>query len=150
MNKSKGINIIKGDIFSDHRGAIRFVNDFTFKNVKRFYQIDLPRKGMIRAFHGHMKESKAVFVISGTLLLSLAKLTDIKNPSRKIKVKKIILKSKYPQICIVPPGFANGIMSLEAKTQVIFFSDKTLKQSKKDDYRFPIDYWGKDIWKNEK
>ena len=101
---------------------------------------------MIRAFHGHLKESKAVFVISGSLLLCIAKLTNAENPSRKIKVKKIILKSDNPQICLIPPGFANGIMSLEKKTRVIFFSNKNLKESQIDDYRYPINYWGEEVW----
>lgn len=141
--------LIKGNKFINDKGTINFVNNFSLKSFKRFYQIDLPKTGIIRAFHGHMRENKAVFVISGSLLLCLVKLTDAKNPSRKTKIKKIVLMSSYPQVCKIPPGYANGIMSLEKNTQVVFFSDKTLKESEKDDYRFPEDYWGKKIWDHE-
>ncbi|KKQ35050.1 MAG: hypothetical protein US51_C0018G0012 [Microgenomates group bacterium GW2011_GWA2_37_6] len=92
-----------------------------------------------------MKESKAVFVISGSILLCIVRMTNSKIPSKKIKVKKIILNSFLPQIYLVPPKYANGIMSLEKNTKVFFFSDKTLQESKKDDFRFDEDYWG-NIW----
>ena len=140
---------IKGNKFTNDKGTIKFVNDFSLKRFKRFYQIDLPKAAIIRAFHGHMKESKAVFVISGSILLFIAKLTDKNIPSKKIKPKKIILSSDFPSIYFIPPKYANGIMSLEKNTRVIFFSDKTLKESEKDNCRFPQDYWGKNIWKHE-
>ncbi len=148
MNKSP--RLIKGGKFENRKGIIKYVNGFSLSGFKRFYQIDLPRKNIIRAFHGHMKESKAVFVISGSIILCVVHLSDKTNPSRKAKPKKIILSSKSPSVFIIPPKFSNGVKSLEKNTQVIFFSDKTVKQSEKDDYRFPQDYWGKEVWKSEK
>ena len=35
MNK-----IMNGNVFADGRGYVSFVNDFDFKNVKRFYMVD--------------------------------------------------------------------------------------------------------------
>lgn len=143
MNK---VSILKGGKFTNEKGTIKFANEFDFKGIKRFYAIELPKRNLIRAFHGHFKESKSVFVTSGSLLLCVVKLDDKKNPSKKNKVKKIILDSQNPQIVNVPAGFANGIMSLEKNTQVIFYSNKSVKDSEADDYRFPEDYWGKEIW----
>ena len=146
--KLNKVKLIKGKKIEDKRGNIRFSNSFVLNKYKRFYQIDLPKKGMIRAFHGHMQESKAVFPISGSLLLCVVNLDNPIKPSRKNKVRKFILDSNQPSVIEIPPKYANGIMSLEKNTRVIFFSDKTLDQSKKDDYRFSKNYWG-DIW-NEK
>lgn len=143
MNK---VSILKGGKFTNEKGTIKFANEFDFKGIKRFYAIELPKRNLIRAFHGHFKESKSVFVTSGSLLLCVVKLDDKKNPSKNNKVKKIILDSQNPQIVNVPAGFANGIMSLEKNTQVIFYSNKSVKDSEADDYRFPEDYWGKEIW----
>ena len=148
MNKSP--KLIKGGKFENRKGIIKYANGFSLSGFKRFYQIDLPRKNIIRAYHGHMKESKAVFVISGSIILCVVYLSNKINPSKKIKPKGIVLSSKSPSVYFIPPKFANGIMSLEKNTQVIFFSDKTVKQSEKDDYRFPEDYWGKEVWKSEK
>lgn len=139
----------KGEIKIDKNGEIRFYNSFNPKKFKRFYQITLPKKGLIRAFHGHMKESKVVFPLSGSILLSIVKLSDKKNPSKTNKVKKILLNANFPEFVIIPPGNANGIMSLEKNSSVIFFSDKTLQESVKDDYRFDKNYWGDHVWENE-
>lgn len=143
MNK---VNILKGGKFTNEKGTIKFVNGFNFKNVKRFYAIDLPKKNIIRAFHGHFKETKSVFVTSGSLLLCIVKLDHKTNPSRRTKVKKIIINSQNPQVINIPKGYANGIMSLEKDTQVIFYSNKTVHESEADDYRFPENYWGEKVW----
>jgi dTDP-4-dehydrorhamnose 3,5-epimerase len=43
--------IINGGIAPDDRGSVRFVNDFDFAKVKRFYQVENHRAGFIRAWH---------------------------------------------------------------------------------------------------
>ena len=104
----------------------------------------------IRAFHGHMKEAKYVYVASGAILLCIVKLDRSDKPDKKANVKSFVLSGINPEVVYVPPGFANGFKALKKDTKVIFFSTATLKQSLKDDYRFPFDYWGNDIWKVDK
>lgn len=139
---------IHGNISQDKRGEVKFFNDFTFQGVKRFYEVkhvtDEPR-----AFHGHLKEAKYVFVESGEILFCVVKLTDKVNPSKKENVIRFHLSVNEPKILYVPPGYANGFKSLGSDTKVIFFSTATLEESKNDDYRFPFDYWGSDIWKEK-
>ena len=88
---------INGGIFSNNLGTIKFVNDFDLKSYKRFYNITLPRKNIIRAFHGHLKEGKAVFVTSGSLLLCSVKIDHKVKPNKKNKVKKYITKVAVTQ-----------------------------------------------------
>jgi hypothetical protein len=52
--------IIKGGSYSDDRGLMRFVNDFRFDVVKRFYFIKHPDLSVIRAWQGH--QWKKVFL----------------------------------------------------------------------------------------
>lgn len=148
MNKHKKIKVIEGGAVKDKLGVIKFINGFNFNGVKRFYQIDFSTKGMVRAFHGHLKEAKYVYLVEGNALLCLVKLSSAINPSKKAKVYKYKLTDKKPLIVQIPAGFANGIKSLSANAKVIFFSTSSLSNSLKDDFRFPSDYWGKDIWKN--
>jgi len=138
--------ILSGNTRTDNRGSISFVNDFKFKRVKRFYQIESKNIKIIRAFHGHMKESKYVYVITGKILLCAVYLDNAKNPSKRNKVERFILSSENPQIIFIPPRFANGFRFLEKNSKVIFFSTSSLNQSLRDDYRYPPDYWGKEIW----
>lgn len=142
------IEIFIGESKKDNRGNISFFNTFYFKNVKRFYIVENANKKIIRAFHGHMKEGKYVFVTSGKILLCIAPLTNAGNPSTKVKVERFFLSYKTPKIIYIPPKYANGFKILEKNTQVIFYSTLSLQDSLKDDYRFSYDYWGKDVWKN--
>lgn len=148
MQKNK-LEKIQGKIFHDVRGSVSFVSDFSFKDVKRFYQVENINTEFIRAFHGHMKEAKYVYVVAGAILLCTVFLDDEKTPSKDNKVEKFILKADDPQIIYIPPSYANGFKALEPKSKVVFFSTTTLEESQKDDYRFPADYWGKKVWEND-
>lgn len=143
----KNMKAFNGGIAVDDRGSVRFVNDFNFKDVKRFYQVENFSLSTIRAFHGHKKEGKYVYVVKGAAIICTVKINDFDKPSKKLKIKRFVLSDKSPKILFIPPGHANGFRSLEKDTSLIFFSTSTLKRSEKDDYRFPYDYWGKDIWK---
>jgi len=143
------IQIIEGGLAVDDRGSIVFANNFNFKDVKRFYQLENFSTNTIRAWHGHQKEGKYIFVNNGSIILGIVLLDDITNPSKNNKVTRLILSSKDPKIVYIPRGYANGFRSVEENTTITFFSTSSLKESEGDDYRFPFDYWGKDIWEIE-
>ncbi|MFW9896815.1 MAG: dTDP-4-dehydrorhamnose 3,5-epimerase family protein, partial [Candidatus Thorarchaeota archaeon] len=103
----------------------------------------------IRAFHGHLKEAKYVYVAKGSAIVAIVELDNVESPSKLQKVERFILSDKNPQILFIPPKYANGFRPLEVDTRIIFFSTSSLEESKGDDYRYPADYWGKRIWKVE-
>ena len=138
--------LIKGMKKIDERGSVSFINEFSFKNVKRFYLVENIDTQLIRAFHGHMKEEKYVFVPSGKALVCIVPLSDHSHPSKDVTVEKFILSDDDPQILHIPGGYANGVRSLKENTKIIFFSTATLHESMQDDFRFSFDYWGKEIW----
>ena len=138
--------LIKGNKAIDERGQVSFVNDFDFRNVKRFYVIENTSSEIIRAFHGHLKEEKYAFVISGSALVAVVEIDDTLSPDKSKKVQRFVLTAKEPTVLYIPAGYANGNRSLEQNTKIIFFSTASLEESQKDDYRFPYDYWGKDVW----
>lgn len=132
--------LISGDIRIDDRGSVSFVNEFDFKNVKRFYMVENHHQDFIRAWHGHKKEGKYVLVSCGTALIGTVNM-------ESDKLDKFILSAKKPCILWIPPGYANGFKNLEKNTKIIFFSTSTLEESKDDDIRFPYDKW--DIWSED-
>lgn len=134
------IKVINGGLAVDDRGSVTFVNDFNFSDVKRFYVVENHRVGFIRAWHGHQKEGKYVFVIKGTAVVGAVKL-DSNDP------QKYILSDRSPKILYIPPGYANGFKTLEEDTRIIFYSTSTLQESLGDDIRFPFDKW--DIWQED-
>jgi len=144
---NNNLALIKGGIHVDGRGEVSFVNDFNFDKIKRFYVVSNHISGFIRAWHGHKLESKYVSVVSGAALIGAVRIDNWTNPSPDLEVSTFILSDKNPSILYIPPGYANGFMSLCQNTKLIFYSTSTIHESLNDDYRFPSRYW--DIWNIE-
>jgi dTDP-4-dehydrorhamnose 3,5-epimerase-like enzyme len=139
--------LITGDSAIDDRGEVSFVNDFSFAKVKRFYMVRNHRAGFVRAWHGHKREGKYVLPVTGASLVAAVAVDDWENPSAGLKVHRFVLDAAKPRVLYVPPGYANGLMSLTADARLMFFSTSTLEESKGDDIRFPSRYW--DVWSVE-
>jgi len=133
--------LIKGGKAVDDRGSLGFVNDFLINDFKRFYAVENHEQGFIRAWHGHMKESKAIIAIKGSVLVGAVQMTDTKNPDKSQSVSRFVLSSDTPSVLVVPAGFANGFKTLSKDAIVLFLSSSTLEESQSDDFRFPFDYW---------
>lgn len=132
--------LMNGGLAVDDRGMVRFVNDFSFTDVKRFYQVSNHKRDYIRAWHGHNHEQKYVYVAKGTALIGAVSM-------QTEEVFKFILSDKKPCILKIPSGFANGFKTLEEDTQILFFSTSTLQESLNDDIRFAYDKWN--IWEED-
>jgi len=129
--------VLNGGIAVDDRGSVRFVNDFNFEWVKRFYQVENHNRGFIRAWHGHKKEGKYVYVTSGSALIGVVNM-------ETEEISKFVLSDKSPKVLWIPPGNYNGFKSLEENTKILFFSTTTLEESLGDDIREEHNKW--DIW----
>jgi len=141
--------LIEGGLAVDDRGQLSFANNFDFKGIKRYYMVENFSTDTIRAFHGHLKEAKYVLVVSGSAIVAGVELDNVKKPSKKKEVHRFVLSARKPNLIYIPSGYANGFKILEPGTKIIFFSTSSLEDSKGDDYRFPPDYWGDNVWKVE-
>jgi dTDP-4-dehydrorhamnose 3,5-epimerase-like enzyme len=141
--------LIPAGLSVDDRGQLTFSNDFSFERIRRFYMLENFSTEVVRAFHGHLKEDKFVFVVSGSAIVAAVHLDDPVSPSQRIKPHRFVLSERQPRILHIPAGYANGFRALEEDTKIIFFSTVTLEESAKDDYRLPHDYWGADLWNVE-
>ena len=145
---SVGVNteprLLTGALAVDDRGEVGFVNEFDFAGVKRFYTVCNHRHGFVRAWHAHRREGKYVTVLRGAALVGAVEIDDWENPSRQAHVHRHTLSARRPSVLFIPPGYANGFMSLTEDTLVAFFSTSTLEESQEDDIRYDSRYW--DIW----
>jgi dTDP-4-dehydrorhamnose 3,5-epimerase len=133
--------LIEGGLAVDDRGEVAFVNGFSFAGLRRFYAVSNHAAGFIRAWHGHRYESKQVMVLRGSALVAAVRIDDWQNPSPHAEVQRYVLSGRKPAVLSIPPGYANGFMSLSSGAQLIFFSSATLAESREDDVRFPARYW---------
>lgn len=139
--------LIKGASAVDDRGIIKFVNDFNFDEVKRFYIVKNHVTGLVRAWHGHKNEAKYVYALAGAAIFGAVKIDNWENPNRDLVPDRVILSAETPMVYYVPPGYANGWGALTPDATLIFYSTATLEESKLDDYRYDSYYW--DIWSVE-
>lgn len=139
--------LFEGGLAVDDRGTVSFVNAFEFKDVKRFYMVENHEKGFIRAWHGHKKEGKYIYVVNGSALIGAVPLDADTYPSQDCAVEgmeKFVLSARKPQVLYIPPGYYNGFMTLEESTKVMFFSTSTLDDSLGDDIRRGAFTWN--LW----
>ena len=63
------------------------------------------------------------------------------NPTQNLPVKEFKLSDKESKVLVVPEGNANGLQTICEDAQILIFSNKTLNESKDDDFRLPADWW---------
>ena len=137
--------LMAGGLAADDRGELAYVNDFRFEGVKRFYMVSNYNQGFVRAWHGHKREAKYVTAVSGAAVVGAVCIDDWERPSRELEVQRFVLSAHRPSVLYIPPGYANGFMSLTADLRLMFFSTSSLEESHGDDFRYESRYW--DIWK---
>lgn len=119
--------LIKGNSHTDHRGTVRFVNDFDMSRVVRMYCIE-PKMGVVRAWQGHKRETKWFYVAKGSFLVKTIEMSS----NRRNEYLLIYSESNVLEI---PGGFYNGFEALEEGSVLMVFSDFDLEASKEDDFR---------------
>ena len=133
--------LIPGGSHTDQRGTIRYVNGFSFAGVKRFYAITHLDTGIVRAWQGHRLETKYFFVTTGSFVVSWVEIDDWERPSAELPVSMTILTADQSGILVVAPGHANGFRALEPDSTMVVFTDRTLEETKYDDYRWDPGYF---------
>lgn len=120
----KDIKIIHSDIFYDERG--KFIESFRFDYLKQ-NEIDInilqenesvSAKNVIRGMHFQWDEpmGKLLRVLEGSIILFEV---DIRHDSPTFgRHCSIPIDSSKPKMVWIPPGFANGLLSLEDNTRV--------------------------------
>lgn len=133
--------IIAGGNFSDHRGTISYVNNFSFKDIERFYIISNSDENPIRAWQGHKLDAKNFYCIKGSFKIHFINIDNWENPSKDLVIETVKVSEFESKIVHIPAGYANAIESLESNSKLISFSTLPLENVKEDDVRYAIDYW---------
>lgn len=107
--------------------------------IKRIYYVYNYGRGVVRGFHFHKKEWKYFIIVSGA-----AKFV-VLAPEKPEEVFTFVGSSRMPNLVVVPPGYANGWVSLEDGTVLVCGSTASFEESIVDDQRFDPYKWG-DVW----
>jgi len=130
----------------DDRGTfVPFLNeanalpDWEGLAIKRLYYVYNYGSGVVRGFHFHQKEWKYFIVVSGA-----AKFVAL-SPDKPEEIFTFISSARMPNLIVIPPGFANGWVSLEDNTVLVCGSTASFEESIADDKRMDPYKWG-DVW----
>ena len=110
-------NIISGGNYTDERGQLEFFNDFDMLPIKRVYFTTHFDTETVRAWQGHIIESRWFICTAGSFTVKLVEIDDWENPSDDLKVYEYELSAGKQEILYIPNGFANGFKALEANAK---------------------------------
>ncbi|MCD8538421.1 MAG: WxcM-like domain-containing protein [Leadbetterella sp.] len=135
------IYTFSGGSAKDHRGEIRFVNDFDMTQVKRFYIIKNTNNEMVRGWRAHKIEQRWFYVLFGAFELDLVKIDNWECPSPNLPVERKILKVENYQVIHVPVGYGTAFRAIEEGSELLVFADRGIEHAPEDDHTWPSDYF---------
>lgn len=135
------INYIQGGIAKDHRGQIRFVNEFDMSLVKRFYIIKNSDLELVRGWKAHRIEQRWFYVLTGSFCIDLVKIDDWDKPSQHLEIERIILAAKDIRVLHVPAGYGTAFQALEKESEILVFADYHLDHASLDDHTYDMNYF---------
>lgn len=135
------LNTIQGGVSKDHRGQIRFVNDFDMSLVKRFYIIKNLDTELIRGWRAHKIEQRWFYVLSGSFSVDLVKIDNWEIPSPELPVDNMVISAANLRVLHVPAGYATAFKALEPESELLVYADYGIEHAVNDDHTYPLEYF---------
>ncbi|BDS15248.1 dTDP-4-dehydrorhamnose 3,5-epimerase family protein [Aureispira anguillae] len=133
--------VIKSPAFFDQRGGfIKLFNQqatvLEHYEIKQVNFVQNKEKGIIRGLHyqtGAFAESKFFRVLRGSIQLAFV---DLRTSPLDYKKASTITLDKPDMGVLIPKGFATGYLTLEANTDVLYYSDNIYEPSSEKGIRW--------------
>lgn len=138
-------NIIPGQLFTDHRGILRYNNDYDLSQAKRMYVIENVNTDLNRGWKAHAIEQRWFTAISGSFRIRVVPFASFdlyEHQGTLPTVLEFELNSQTLDVLHCPAGYATAIQALEMEAKILVMGDYLLGESE-DDHRFDIDYFKK-------
>jgi dTDP-4-dehydrorhamnose 3,5-epimerase len=140
--------IIPGGLHVDDRGAVSFVNDFHFDDVRRLYLIENHAPGTVRAWHGHRRQDKWAICVRGAVVVCAVPLEwfdELGRDPARVPLYRFTLSEWQPAVLHIPPGYANGAMSLTPGGKTMWFSSLLHGEDPEEEINYPANVLP-DVW----
>lgn len=139
--KKPDISFIQGGKAKDHRGQIRFVNDFDMEQVRRFYLIRNADTELVRGWRAHRIEQRWFYVLSGSFSVAIVKIDHWDQPSRDLPVERRTLAADQQELLHVPAGYGTAFRALSPDSELLVFADYGIDHAPMDDHTYAPDYF---------
>lgn len=120
------------------------------KEIKRTYVVENFSKGMVRAWHCHLKGDTYLHVINGAAKVAALKYSEdgIRSGLHSGEPQVSVITARKPQLFYIPRGFYNGACSLTDNTRIIVYSTLSFDEVADDDFRLTSEVY-KEIWETK-
>lgn len=142
----EGVLIIKLNRHADDRGYLTEVLRCDDPHFQKFGQayVSFLRKGIIKAWHKHEKQTDHFYVVSGTSKIGLY--DDREGSVTKGQYKTVVLgEAGHDALLVIPPLVWHGQMSLSEVTYLLNMPTEPYDAANPDEIRAPIDAF-EDVW----
>ena len=140
MNKTRPY-IVYGGNYTDERGQLEFFNEFNMSPIKRIYFTSHFDTKVIRAWQGHIIESRWFCCVSGGFNVKLVEIDKWENPSDDLKVLEYELTAEKQEILYIPNGYVNGFKALKTDSKLMIMSNYGFNEIENDQIRFDQNKW---------
>ena len=143
MDMKHDMDIIKiqGGISQDHRGQVKYINDFDMSEIRRFYRIKNDSIDLVRGWRGHKMERRWFHTISGTFVIDIVKIDDWSSPSPLQPIVRYVLDAESTEVLCVPKGYATAIKAELEDSEILVFSDFGITNADNDNYFWDLDHF---------
>ena len=124
----------------DHRGSLEYYNYVSLEKFKRFYIVENPYLGTVRAWHGHKVEGKLFRVLKGQFVLCAVLIDNWEKPSKELEVEQFTI-DENSGVVYIPPGYANGLINIVPESKIMTLSTLIYTDALHDDFRYSSKYW---------
>ncbi len=132
--------LIKGGIYKDERGSLKYNNDFDAAAIKRFYIIENRDTDFVRGWQGHEIEQRWFSAVSGSFSIKLMAIDNWQQPGKDLPQRNFTIHSGDLDILYCPPGYVSAIQALEPGSRLLVMADYLLNVTK-DEHRYPLEYF---------
>tara|TARA_X000001036_G_scaffold247053_1_gene230319 strand:+ start:1835 stop:2296 length:462 start_codon:yes stop_codon:yes gene_type:complete len=127
----------------DHRGSLEYYNSVSLEKFKRFYIVENPNIGTVRAWHGHKIEGKLFRVLRGQFVLCAVLIDNWEKPTKELEVEQFTI-DENSGVVYIPPGYANGLINTAPDSKIMTLSTLIYTDAINDDFRYSSTHW--DPW----
>ncbi len=141
-----GVKVIPLKRHADDRGFLVEILRDDDSYYERFGQIYVSflRKGIIKAWHKHEKQTDHFYVVSGTSKIGLYDDRDA-SPTKGEYQTVVLGDEGLQSLLVIPPLVWHGQMSLSEATYLVNIPTQHYDPNDPDEIRAPVDAF-KDVW----
>lgn len=144
-----GVKVIPLKRHADDRGYLVEIlrdDDPYFERFGQIY-VSFLRKGIIKAWHKHEKQTDHFYVVSGTSKIGLYDDRDA-SPTKGEYQTVVLGDEGLQSLLLIPPLVWHGQMSLSEATYLVNIPTQHYDPNNPDEIRTPVDAF-KDVWSIE-